>query len=455
MSASTADPAKTQSAGTPASQFSSAYRRYAMSVLLLIGIMNYLDRNVIHILAEPIKHDLGLDDWQIGLLSGLAFGVLYTFLGLPIARLAERRNRPLIIASATAIWSVFTVLCSLVTNFAQLALARVGVGVGEAGCTPPAHSLIMDYAPPEKRSSALAFYGLGPPIGGLLGMAFGGLVADAYGWRMAFLVAGAPGLFFALVAAITLVEPRKAVARAAARIKENTPSLGDTLRLLASKESYRFLAAAQVLKVFIQLGYAPFLASFYLRNHADQLATAAKDVGQNFGYELGPIGLLGIALGVMSGVGSAIGVWAGGAMADRFGANDARRFVQIPAIAALAAIPVFVAAMIVADVWVSLILVTVHAFIASIWYGPAFAAAYSISPANMRATNSALLLFLSNLFGLGFAPLGVGIISDVLGVSMGIGDGLRWALVILAMVGFVTAWLFWRSGRTLREDMVS
>jgi MFS family permease len=437
------------------SALSAAYRRYAMFLLLLICIINYLDRQVVYILGEPIKEELQLADWQLGLLSGLAFGLLYTFLGLPIARLAERANRPLIIATATGVWSIFTVLCAYVTSFNQLLLARVGVGVGEAGCTPPAHSLIVDTAPPEKRSSALAFYGMGPPLGGLLGMAFGGLIADAYGWRTAFLLAGAPGLAFAVLAAFTLVEPRKRLEQATAQIREATPSLIATLRYLWSKESYRFMACAQILKVFIQLGYAPFLASFYLRNHTQELEETAASLGATFGYNLGAIGLLGLVLGFSSGLGGAIGVWFGGVMADRFGSRDARNYVRIPAIAAIAAIPVFVTGMLVDSAIVSLLLITLHGFIASIWYGPAFAAAYSVSPGNMRATNSALLLFLANLFGLGLAPLGVGIISDVLGADMGAGNGLRWALIVLSMIGFLTAWLFWRCGRTLREDMVA
>lgn len=434
---------------------SAAYRRYAMFLLLLICIINYLDRQVVYILGEPIKEELQLADWQLGLLSGLAFGLLYTFLGLPIARLAERANRPLIIASATGIWSIFTVLCAYVTNFSQLLLARVGVGVGEAGCTPPAHSLIVDTAPPEKRSSALAFYGMGPPLGGLLGMAFGGLIADAYGWRTAFLLAGAPGLAFAVLAAMTLVEPRKRLEQANAKLREATPSMIATLKYLWSKESYRFMACAQILKVFIQLGYAPFLASFYLRNHTQELETSAARLGDGFGYDLGAIGLLGLVLGFSNGLGGALGVWFGGALADRLGTRDARNYVRIPAIAAIVAIPVFVTAMLVDSAIVSLLLIALHGCIASIWYGPAFAAAYSVSPGNMRATNSALLLFLANLFGLGLAPLGVGIISDVLGTDIGAGEGLRWALIMLSMIGFVTAWLFWRCGRTLRDDMVA
>ena len=455
MSGNTLDGGAASAVPMPPPELSAAYRRYAMFLLLLICIINYLDRQVVYILGEPIKTELGLADWQLGLLSGLAFGLLYTFLGLPIARLAERSNRPLIIAAATGVWSIFTVLCAYVTSFNQLLLARVGVGVGEAGCTPPAHSLIVDTAPPDKRSSALAFYGMGPPLGGLLGMAFGGLIADAYGWRTAFLLAGAPGLAFAVLAALTLVEPRKRLAQATAQVREKAPSLIVTLKFLWSKESYRFMACAQVLKVFIQLGYAPFLASFYLRNHALELEANAASLGASFGYDLGAIGLLGLVLGLSNGLAGAIGVWFGGFMADRFGTRDARNLVRIPALAAIAGIPVFVAAMLVDSAIVSLLLISAHGFIASIWYGPAFAAAYSISPGNMRATNSALLLFLANLFGLGLAPLGVGVISDVLGADMGAGDGLRWALIVLSMIGFVTAWLFWRCGRTLREDMVA
>ena len=457
MDAATVDRSDAGAVTHPSELIGPAYRRYAMTMLLIISIFNYLDRTVVNILAEPIKHDLGLADWQLGMLTGLAFGLLYTFLGLPIARLAERSNRPLIISTATSVWSLFTVACAFVHNFTQLALARVGVGIGEAGCTPPAHSLIMDYAPPEKRGSALAFYGLGSSFGGLVGMAFGGLVADAYGWRTAFLVAGAPGLAFALLAAFTLIEPRKLMARATNTVgaSVSAPTMMDTFRYLWSKRSYRFMAVAQILKVFMMIGYAPFLASFYLRNHATELAASAETIGASFGYALGSVGLLGIALGLTNGVAAAIGLWWGGWVADRVGPADPRRYVYIPAIAALVDIPVFAAALLVPDFGWSLVLMGLHGLIAAIWYGPAFAAAFSVSPANMRATNSALLLFLGNLFGLGLGPLLVGLMSDTIGASLGIGDGLRWALVILGMVGFVTAYLFWQSSKTLREEIVS
>lgn len=430
-----------------------AYRGYAMSLLLSISIINYLDRQVVHILAEPIKNDLHLADWQLGLLTGLAFGILYTLLGLPIARLAERGNRPLIIATATAVWSGFTVLCGMVQSFWQLALARVGVGIGEAGCTPPAHSLIMDYAPPEKRSSALAFYGLGPSLGGLIGMAFGGLIADAYGWRAAFLIAGTPGLLFAALTALTLKEPRRALARTAAQISASSASLGEMFRLVAPKRAYWILGAAITSNVFIAYGYGPFVASFYFRNHAQQLSVMAHRTGAYFGYDLGSVGFLGLALGLLIGLGGALGTWCGGQIADRFGPADPRRYLHVPAIAVLLCVPVFIAAMNVTSVGLSLVLLGLYAFLGSTWYGPAFTAWFSLVPANMRATNSALSLFVSNLLGLGLAPLGVGVLSDVYGAGMGAGEGVRWALTTLAGVGVLASALFWLAARTLRDDM--
>jgi predicted MFS family arabinose efflux permease len=431
-----------------------AYSRYALSLLLSISIVNYLDRQVVHILAEPIKRELHLADWQIGMLTGLAFGVLYTFLGLPIARLAEHGDRPRIIAAAAAVWSGFTLVCSLAANFVQLGLARVGVGVGEAGCTPPAHSLIMDYAPPEKRSSALAFYGLGPPLGGLLGLAFGGLVADAYGWRAAFLMAGLPGLVFATLAATTLREPRRGLsARGAGRA--GTASLRDMFRLIRGKRSYWLLGAAMTLNVFIALGFGPFIASFYLRNHAAELAAMAQASGAALGLKLGPIGFLGLALGLLSGICGAAGTWIGGRLSDRLGPADPRWFLYIPAAAVLLAAPAFIALLTAPSAAVSLACYGLYFLIGFTWYGPAFTAWFALVPPHMRATNSALSLFVSNLLGLGLAPLGVGLLSDILGARLGAGEGLRWALVSLSGIALITAALFWRAARTFREELAN
>jgi MFS family permease len=431
------------------------YRGYAMSLLLGLYIVNFLDRQVVNILAEPIKQDLNLADWQLGLMSGLAFAVFYTFMGIPIARLAEHGNRPVIIGVAAGVWSAFTVLCGMAQNFWQLILARIGVGVGEAGCTPPAHSLIMDYSAPEKRGSALAFYGMGAPLGTLLGMAFGGVVADAHGWRAAFLVAGLPGLIFAILAAFTLREPRRALALHADRVRAASASMAETVRLLMSKRSYMLMVSAMSLKSFISYGYVPFLASFFLRNHKAEVASTAGSVGTAFGVDLQSVGFLGIALGLLAGVCGAIGMWTGGQISDRLGPADPRRYLYIPAIASVICVPVFLGVMTAPWLELSLALVGVHALFTGIWYGPCYSAAFSVVPPHMRATSSAVVLFLTNLIGLGLGPLAVGVVSDLYATQMGAAEGVRWALATFSVAGLIAAVIFWAASRHYMADRVS
>jgi MFS family permease len=282
-------------------------------------------------------------------------------------------------------------------------------------------------------------------------MMFGGLVADAYGWRAAFVIAGAPGLLFMLLAAFTLPEPRRALARQAEKVKAASATLGQAFRWLMAKRSYRFLGAAMILKMFVSWGSNPFMASFFLRNHTGQVAAVAKAAGSAVGFHLGSVGFIGIALGLTNGVAGALGTWGGGKLADRFGAADLKRYVYGPAIAETLAIPIFITAMFAPSLWLSLGLYALHACIAALWYGPAFAAALSITPPNMRATSAAMLLLASNLVGLGLAPLAVGVLSDVLHAQIG-ADGLRYALATLAALGVFTAALFWASAPTLRED---
>ncbi|MCI3134811.1 spinster family MFS transporter [Phenylobacterium aquaticum] len=267
-------------AGVPIPLVSAPYRRYALFILLCVYTVNFLDRQVVSILAEPIKNDLHIADWQIGMMTGVAFALFYTGLGLPIARLAESVNRIWIIGAALTVWSGFTLACGLAQNFVQLVLARIGVGVGEAGCTPTAHSLIADYVPKENRASALAFFSIGTPLGGLLGLAMGGIVADAYGWRTAFLLAGLPGLVFAVIVLGTLREPRKALAAVQARA--NAPGKGHfmaTLRYLGGRRTFWFIAFGAAVLAFIGYGNAPFTASFFFRNHPAEVAAMAAQVG--------------------------------------------------------------------------------------------------------------------------------------------------------------------------------
>lgn len=432
---------------------SPSYRNYAMGLLLLIYVMNFVDRQVVNILAEPIKRELGLLDWQVGAMSGLAFALFYTVLGLPIARAAERGHRPFIIAGALALWSMFTALCGFAQTFTQLLLARIGVGVGEAGCTPPAHSLIVDYVPKEKRASALAFYAMGTPLGGLVGMALGGLIADAYGWRMAFIVCGIPGLLLALIAGLTLVEPRIRASAEDIRVRaqqmRDAKPFREALATLRKKRTFWLVAFAAAIKAFIGYGQAPFAASFFYRNHLEEVTA----LGAIFG--LAPGGFLGLSLGLMAGIGGAIGSFTGGAIADRYGARDYRAYVSVPAIASVAVMPIFLFGVLSPSAVIALSSLFFGSVIGTLWYGPVYATAQTIVPPHMRATASAILLFIINLVGLGLGPLAVGALSDTFAIyfGMGEGEGVRWALIVASLTGFIAAALFWMARKSIRDEM--
>jgi MFS family permease len=435
---------------------SDGYRRYALGLLLVIYTLNFLDRQIVNILAEPIKQDLGLQDWQLGMLTGLSFALFYTILGLPIARLAERGNRAWIIATAVAVWSAFTVACGLAQNFAQLLLARIGVGVGEAGCTPPAHSLISDYTPREKRASALAVYNMGVPIGSLLGLAIGAIIADQYGWRTAFLLVGTPGLLIAALTFFTLREPRREAAALAAE-PVAPPSFGEALRELRSKRSFWYIAFGVAFIAFLGYGHIAFYGSFYIRNHGPQLNALAAQAGAVFGTELGALAFLGPALGILIGVAGVIGTWLGGQIADRAASRDLRAYVSVPAVAVLLGAPFFFAAMLVDDALLSLSLLAVPTLLNSLWYGPIYAGVQGLVQPRTRATAAAVLLFVANLIGLGLGPLAVGALSDILANQAGLGEaaGLRWALLLSGVIGLLVAFCFWSARRTIREEMVS
>lgn len=433
---------------------SDGVRRYALALLVIIYTLNYLDRQVINILAEPIKDELQLADWQIGVMTGVAFALFYTLLGIPIARLAERRNRSLIIAGSTAVWSLFTVLCGAAQNFWQLVIARIGVGVGEAGCTPPAQSLIMDYSPPEKRSSALGIYGMGVPLGAMIGLGFGGIVADLYGWRVAFLLAGGPGLLIALLAVFTLPEPRRAIANYHVQNKANFSTFGETLRFLRKKRSFICVAAGCTIKGFIGFGIAPFTASYFLRSHQEGLVQVTARINDVFGIHLQQLTFMGLALGLLTGVTGVLGMWLGGVLGDRFGPKDVRRYLYTPALAALLAVPCYWGILLSPSVELALGLLAVHALLGSIWYASVYTAAFSVVPSNMRATSAALLNFIINLIGFGLGPIAIGALSDLFALEYGSADGLRLALGCATATGLIAAVVFWTGARTLAEDCV-
>jgi MFS family permease len=433
-----------------------AYSRYATGLLMVVYMLSFLDRQVLSILAEPIKQDLNLADWQIGAVSGLAFALFYTLVGLPIARLSERGHRPFIIASAITVWSVFTIMCGFAKGFAHLALARVGVGTGEAGCTPPALSLIADYVPRERRSSAVAVYMAGAPAGALLGMVLGGVVASHWGWRTAFFVAGIPGVVMAILVAFTLREPR--LKRHAAAITSPRPAeeeaaketFATTMKVLIGKPTYRLIVTAVTMKALIQYSVHAFVGSFFFRNHAVELADTASRFG------LKPVGFLGISLGIILGLSGIAGSIFGGKLADHFARRDIRAHMTIPAIGVLVGTPFYIAAFMVGSLPLALGLLLIPGTLNAMYYGPAYAIVQGLVKPSMRATATAVLLFVISLVGLGIGPLIVGLVSDILaGQGFGEAAGIRWALTLCVLLAIPAAICFLAARKTLQTDLVS
>lgn len=422
-----------------------------MLLLLMVYVLNFLDRQIVNILAEPIRKDLGLADWQLGMMTGTAFAIFYALAGIPIARLAEKGNRPLIIAIATACWSGFTMLCGFASSFWQMLIFRFGVGIGEAGGVPPSHSLISDYAPREKRAAALAFFHMGLPIGALCGLALGGLVADAYGWRHAFLAAGLPGLFVAVAVFFGLPEPRKFAKKANSAASERPQStLGETFQLLLAKRTFRHFLIGATLVSTVTYAHQAFVAPFFFRVHGEQLSAIGESVG------LGPGGLLGVSLGLMTGVAGAIGLWLGGKLADRGALKSSAAYGTVTAISLCLFVPVQLLAFLLPSASFALVAFAPSILLASMWIGPVQATIQSVAPPHMRATASAILLLAMNLIGLGCGPLMLGLLSDAFATfgGMDLGSSVRWSLIVFTFLAWPAALIFYRAARHIEPDIV-
>lgn len=412
--------------------------RTTLWILLIVYIFNFIDRQIVNILAEPIARDLGLSDTQIGLMTGLAFALFYTALGLPIARYADRptTNRPRLIAIALATWSAMTALCGVAANFWQLLLARIGVGVGEAGCTPPAHSLISDMVPNEKRSSALAFYALGIPIGTLLGMLIGGFLADWVGWRRAFLVVGLPGVAMALLVVWLLRDPRQSALAPLTAAPSATPELSmfAAMRALMQSRAFVFLIAAGSSAAFLSYGKTTWTTIFFQRTHG----MSPGEVGLWFGLAGGAAGILGTFLG--------------GWLADRYGATNRRHVLTAPAFGMAVAAPIAFFAYQASSWPVALALLFLPTLLNSLYYGPTYSSAQGLVPLRARAVAAATVLFFQNLIGLGLGPLFFGMLSDLLQPAYG-EDSVRYVLYGAAFLGLIPAFFFWRCSLRLNEEL--
>ncbi|WP_426168405.1 spinster family MFS transporter [Sandarakinorhabdus sp. DWP1-3-1] len=415
--------------------------RLLLWTLLVVYIFNFLDRQIVTILAEPIKRDLGLSDTQLGLMTGLAFALFYALLGIPIARYADRptSNRVGLISLSLVLWSGMTALCGMAQNFTQLLLARVGVGVGEAGCTPAAHSLISDMVPRERRASAIAFYGLGIPIGGLIGMVLGGFLADTVGWRQAFLVVGLPGLLLAAFVWFALREPRHG--SIATALREGAPkveriSTRAALAEVLGSRAFLLLATAAGLTAFLSYGKGVWVAILFQRT---------------YGLSAGETGL---ALGVALGLSGVLGTWAGGWLADRFGRHHRRHMLTAPAIAMAIAAPILFLAYSAADWRLALALMIVTTAFNALYYGPTYAIAQQLVRPQARAMATAIMVFAQNLIGLGLGPLFFGMMSDAFKPMAGT-ESVRWVLYGAAWLGLIPAFFFWRASLRLAPEMAA
>jgi len=425
-----------------------AYQVYALWLLMIVYVVNFIDRTIIYMLVEPIKNDLKLLDWQLGLLSGLAFGLVYMGFSFPLAVLADRTSRPRLIGICLAVWSAFTAACGLAQNFVQLVLARAGVGIGEAGCVPAAHALIADSTPAERRASALAFFALGAPLGQLIGSAMAGYLSDNFGWRSAFLAAAAPGFLLSVLVIFTLREPRNAIGRAEA--KEGASML-DTLRYLRRKSAYWKLGAGACIRAFISYGHGPFLASFFYRAHPEEVTRWSEVLGvkeQTF---------VGLTQAFTTGLMGMIGIWVGGWMADRAARRDVGAFGTISTISTLALVPAFIWSFLTGNLMLAVLLQGAALFLQAFWAGPVYASAQSMVPPEMRAKSSAIMIFMINFGGLLFGALVVGAISDLLNLYGGLdeAEALRWSLILTVTLSVASAPFFWSARRTLAAEMES
>ena len=407
-------------------------RAYVLFILVVVYTLNFIDRQIIGILAVPIKAELMLSDTQLGLMGGLAFALFYTGLGIPIAMLADRSSRTWIITIALVLWSAMTTVCGLAQNFWQIFLARLGVGVGEAGGVAPSYSLISDYFPPNQRARALSIFSFGIPIGGSLGIAAGGLIASTMDWRVAFFVVGAAGVLIAPIFRLTIKEPVRGRFDRGSKVK-SPAKFREILRTLMGKKSFWLMSVGASFSSM--MGYALFfwLPSFFVRNYGITLLEAS------------------LFYGAIILVGGLAGIWMGGWAADRFGQRNRAVYAYVPAIAFVATVPLYVAGVLSTSLALTFLLMLIPTALGLVWLGPVIAAIQHLVKAHMRATASAVFLFINNLIGIGAGTVVIGMLSDGLQGRYG-NDALKYSILAGTSLYLVAAGLLLLAARWLPGD---
>jgi MFS family permease len=382
------------------------YRSYVLTALLVIYILNFVDRGLLSVVAPQMKPELGISDTAFGLLTGFGFALLYTFVGIPLAQYAETRHRVWIMTVCVALWSLMTALCGLAAEvtigsltigaFWILLACRVGVGIGEAGCTPPANSLIADYYPPKSRSTALGYYAMGVTLGGLLANLIGGPITDAFGWRAAFFVLGVPGIIVAIVLKLTVKEPPRGYTDPPGTVRKERPKFSDGLKELAGKPSFWTMTVAATIAAFCGYGIASFQSLFLNRSFGLTAGEAALWVNV-------PVALT-----------AALGTVATGWLAEKLSAKHPTAIAWLAGIGLTASVPFYVVAFTTHNLWLCLVGLALGSGIKYGYLAAQYTIGQGVVSAQVRAVSTAIMLFVVNLLGYGLGPLFIGALSDLI-----------------------------------------
>ena len=417
---------------------SRAYERYIVGLLLAVGVCSFIDRQIFSILLESIKQDLSLSDTEMGLLGGLAFSIFYVTVGIPIAWIADSANRRNIIAAAVGTWSVMTTLCGFSTGFLSLFVARVGVGVGEAGAAPPTQSLIADYVPPQRRGGVMAVLGLNLAIGIFLGFLFGGWIGQYFGWRVAFYVVGVPGVILAILVRVTLREPPRGHSETL-DAREKRPSVFASLKYFLRRPTFRHMPVAAALYTVAAWAQLTWMPAFFIRVHHMES------------------GAVGTWLGIIYGVFGATSVLLGGFLADKLASKkrDDRWYPWVSGLATVIGLPVAPFVFLTAGPTPALIALCLLVLLSQTWIGPVNAMIAGVAGLKRRALASSMFYFMVNLISYGLGPLIIGIANDYFAPRYG-NESMRYTLLTLTFV--FQAWAavhFFLAARHVREDLAA
>lgn len=427
------------------------YRAYVLFALIVVYTINFIDRQILGILAIPIQADLGLTDTELGLMRGVSFALFYSTLGVPVAFLADRMNRVRIMTVALSLWSAATMACGLATNFVQMFVARMAVGVGEAGGVAPAYSIVSDYFPPRQRAIALGIYSFGVPLGSAIGIVFGGVIATLLDWRSAFFIVGALGLLVAPVFFLTVREPVRGGLDGAGE-KPAPARFSEVVATLLRKPSFWLLSVGGAASSIVAYGMFAWMPAFFVRLFGDQLP------GLFVGFpsflmppDPGPVLYAAYFYGAILAIGGVFGIWLGGAIADRYGARFKGIYALAPGAAFALTIPFMVIGLNTQSLAVAFLVFLLPTAFSLAWLGPALSAFQNMAPPNMRATAGAVFLLINNLIGLGFGDFFIGRMSDFYKAQYG-DESLRYSM--LTAVGFyvIAALLYFIAAPRVKKD---